>query len=73
MKRSDIKSVLIHAVYLLNCASEDREIRTKSRTSLIHSLRVGAGIGAAGVVLHPGSAKVGRRGTGDQTCQQGDR
>lgn len=59
MKRSDIKSVLIHAVYLLNCASEDREIRTKSRTSLIHSLRVGAGIGAAGVVLHPGSAKVG--------------
>ncbi len=59
MKPSPIKAVLIHAVYLLNCASEDSEIRDKSRMSLIQSLRVGAGIGAAGVVLHPGSAKLG--------------
>jgi deoxyribonuclease-4 len=59
MKPSPIKAVLIHAVYLLNCASEDAEIRDKSRTSLVQSLRVGAGIGAAGVVLHPGSAKQG--------------
>jgi deoxyribonuclease-4 len=56
---SPVKAVLIHAVYLLNCASNDREIRDKSRTSLIQSLRVGQGIGAAGVVLHPGSAKQG--------------
>jgi deoxyribonuclease-4 len=56
---SPIKAVLIHAVYLLNCASEDREIRDKSRASLIQSLRVGRAIGAAGVVLHPGSAKQG--------------
>jgi deoxyribonuclease IV len=56
---SRIKAVLIHAVYLLNCASEDKEIRDKSRTSLIQSLRVGHGIGAVGVVLHPGSAKTG--------------
>jgi deoxyribonuclease-4 len=59
MKPSSVKAVLIHAVYLLNCASEDAEIRDKSRASLIQSLRVGAGIGAAGVVLHPGSAKQG--------------
>ena len=59
MEPSPIKAVLIHAVYLLNCASEDAEIRDKSRASLIQSLRVGAGIGAAGVVLHPGSAKQG--------------
>jgi deoxyribonuclease-4 len=59
MKPSPIKAVLIHAVYLLNCASEDPEIRDKSRASLIQSLRVGSGIGAAGVVLHPGSAKQG--------------
>jgi deoxyribonuclease-4 len=59
MKPSPIKAVLIHAVYLLNCASEDAQIREKSRASLIQSLRVGAGIGAAGVVLHPGSAKQG--------------
>ena len=51
--------MLIHAVYLLNCATEDREMRDKSRASLIQSLRVGAGIGAVGVVLHPGSAKQG--------------
>jgi deoxyribonuclease-4 len=54
-----IKAILIHAVYLLNCASEDREMRGKSLTSLIQSLRVGAGIRASGVVLHPGSAKQG--------------
>ena len=59
MKPSPVKAVLIHAVYLVNSASEDPEIRDKSRASLIQSLRVGAGIGAAGVVLHPGSAKGG--------------
>jgi deoxyribonuclease-4 len=59
LERSPIKAVLIHAVYLLNCASEDREIRQKSLRSLIQSLRVGDAIGAAGVVLHPGSAKKG--------------
>ena len=56
---SQIKAVLIHAVYLLNCASEDAEIRAKTLTSLVQSLRVGTGIGASGVVLHPGSAKAG--------------
>ncbi len=59
MAGSPIEAVLIHAVYLLNCASEDSEIREKSLTSLIQSLRVGQGIGAVGVVLHPGSAKQG--------------
>src|SRR5438046_9551237 len=43
---SPIAAVLIHAVYLLNCASEDREIRSKTLASLIQSLRVGEGIGA---------------------------
>jgi deoxyribonuclease IV len=59
MAASDIRAVLIHAVYLLNCASEDPEIRQKSLNSLIQSLRIGQGIGAVGVVLHPGSAKQG--------------
>ncbi len=59
MRASPIRAVLIHAVYLVNCASEDKEIRDKSRASLIQSLRVGDGIKAAGVVLHPGSAKQG--------------
>ncbi len=59
IEASEIDAVLIHAVYLLNCASEDEEIRTKSLASLVQSLRVGEGIGAVGVVLHPGSAKTG--------------
>ena len=56
---SPIGAVLIHAVYLINCATTDREMRNKSLVSLTQSLRVGAGIGAAGVVLHAGSAKQG--------------
>jgi deoxyribonuclease IV len=59
MDESPIEAVVIHAVYLLNCASDDADIRAKSLTSLTHSLRVGARIGASGVILHPGSAKTG--------------
>jgi deoxyribonuclease-4 len=59
MAASPIDAVMIHAVYLLNCASDDPDIRAKSLTSLTHSLRVGQQIGACGVVLHPGSAKTG--------------
>jgi deoxyribonuclease-4 len=59
MSASPIEAVLIHAVYLLNCATDDAEMADKSLTALIHSLRVGEAIGAAGVVLHPGSAKTG--------------
>jgi deoxyribonuclease IV len=53
---SEIDALIIHAVYLLNCASEDKEIREKSLTSLVASLRAGAALGAVSVVLHPGSA-----------------
>jgi len=59
MAASQIDAVLIHAVYLVNCASEDPDIREKSLASLTQSLRVGEAIGACGVVLHPGSAKTG--------------
>jgi deoxyribonuclease-4 len=59
MAASQIDAVLIHAVYLVNCASEDPDIREKSLASLTQSLRVGQAIGACGVVLHPGSAKTG--------------
>ena len=56
MEGSEVDALLIHAVYLLNCASEDKEIRKKSLTSLVASLQAGAALGAVGVVLHPGSA-----------------
>jgi len=56
MADGPIKSVVIHAIYLINCATKDREMRRKSANSLIHALRTGDEIGADGVVLHPGSA-----------------
>jgi deoxyribonuclease IV len=56
MAESEVDALLIHAVYLLNCASEDAEIRAKSHRSLTTSLRAGAALGAHAVVLHPGSA-----------------
>ncbi len=56
---SDVDALLIHAVYLLNAASEDPEIRAKTLTSLTASLRAGDRLGAHAVVLHPGSAKTG--------------
>jgi deoxyribonuclease-4 len=57
MDASPVEAVIIHAVYLINCATKDKELRKKSLTSLTHALRVGDGIGARGVVLHPGSQK----------------
>ena len=56
---SSVDGLLIHAVYLLNAASEDAEIREKTLASLIASLNAGAALGARAVVLHPGSAKTG--------------
>ena len=56
-ERSRLEAVVIHAVYLINCASKEREIRTKSIASLTQALRVGDGIGADGVVLHAGARK----------------
>src|SRR5690606_18356645 len=55
MRTGPIKSVTIHAVYLINPATKERELRKKSADSLVHALRMGDAIEADGVVLHPGS------------------
>jgi len=55
IKGGPIESVTIHAVYLINPATKDREMRRKSADSLIHALRMGDEIRADGVVIHPGS------------------
>ncbi len=60
MERSRVDAVLIHAVYLLNPASEENEFRDKTLASLGASLRAGDALGAHCVVLHPGSAKAGK-------------
>jgi deoxyribonuclease-4 len=57
MRDGPIRSVVIHAVYLINCASKEPEVRGKSLNSLTHSLRLGDAIGADGVVVHPGYQK----------------
>jgi deoxyribonuclease-4 len=57
MDDSQVEAVIIHAVYLINCATKDKDLRKKSLTSLTHALRIGDAIGARGVVLHPGSQK----------------
>jgi deoxyribonuclease IV len=54
---SAIDSVVIHAVYLINPASVEKETRSKSLNALQGALRLGDAIGATGVVLHPGSQK----------------
>src|SRR5882757_2846249 len=41
MASGPVKSVVIHAVYLINCASNEDETRTKSIASLAHALRLG--------------------------------
>jgi deoxyribonuclease IV len=54
---SAVEAIVIHAVYLINCATKEAELRRKSLASLTHALRIGDQIGAAGVVLHPGAQK----------------
>jgi deoxyribonuclease IV len=56
MADGPLAAIVIHAVYLINAASTDPEVRRKSLDSMIHALRTGDRVGAAGVVLHPGSA-----------------
>jgi deoxyribonuclease IV len=60
MASSRVDALLIHAVYLLNAATTDKEMRDKTRASLIASLRAGDALGAHAVVLHPGSALAGK-------------
>ena len=58
MEGSEVRALLIHAVYLLNCASFDEDLCAKSLASLVASLEAGAALGAHAVVLHPGSALI---------------
>jgi deoxyribonuclease-4 len=57
LEEGPVTAVVIHAVYLINCASREPEVRSKSIAALKHALALGGAIGAEGVVLHPGSQK----------------
>jgi deoxyribonuclease-4 len=51
--------VFVHAPYLINFGSPSAETLAKSHQALEFALRRGAAIGAAGVVMHAGSAVLG--------------
>lgn len=52
----------IHAPYYINLATEDTEIRTKTRGHLLKSIRAADWMGAETVVIHPGGGKLDRSG-----------
>jgi deoxyribonuclease-4 len=54
---SPLEALAVHAIYLINCASKERDVKRKSLTALAHALRVGESVGAIGVVLHAGARK----------------
>jgi len=59
-----IQSVVCHALYLVNLASPDREIRKKSAVAMRASLETADAIEAEGVVFHVGSHLGDGLGTG---------
>jgi deoxyribonuclease-4 len=54
-RETKIKAVSCHALYLVNLASRDAEIREKSLSALEATMETARGIGAEAVVLHVGS------------------
>ncbi|MBN1595007.1 deoxyribonuclease IV [candidate division FCPU426 bacterium] len=57
-----VKTVIIHAIYLVNPASPKAEVRRKSLVCLRRDLVSAGRLGASGVVLHPGSDLGDRQG-----------
>lgn len=55
LKKSAIKSVIIHDSYLINLGSPDKENLIKSREAFLEEVIRAESLNAAGLVLHPGS------------------
>ena len=68
-----VDALLIHAVYLLNCASEDPEIRDKSLTALTALAAGGRRARRARRRAAPRLGAEGRRRRGDRARRRGDR
>lgn len=66
-KKNNINPVLIHAIYLINLASNNPALIDKSKKSLIDYLNTSATIQSAGVIFHIGSS---RENTFDETKNQ---
>ena len=57
IEKFGIDPIFIHALYLLNLATDDRELEGKSEDALVYALTECARIGCAGVIFHIGSRK----------------
>jgi deoxyribonuclease-4 len=64
-------SAYVHAPYLINFGSDSAATRERSGESLRHSLSRAHAIGAAGVVVHTGSAVGGSRATALRQVHEG--
>ena len=62
LKRGQIKSVIAHAIYLVNLASDKPDFIRKSIDDLVDELTRCHRLGIPGLVLHPGA----HCGTGDE-------
>lgn len=56
-KSFSIDPIFIHAIYLLNLATDDEALAKRSITALIHALDQSVRLGCAGVIFHTGSRK----------------
>ncbi len=54
-KQARVKAVACHALYLVNLASRDMEVRSKSFAAMCATMETARAIGADSVVFHPGS------------------
>jgi deoxyribonuclease IV len=54
-RKYDISPVYIHASYLINLSSANRELALKSQEMAVHELDIADSLEASYVVLHPGS------------------
>jgi deoxyribonuclease-4 len=52
-----LSPIAVHAIYLVNPASENPELRAKTASSLLATLRASEALGASRVITHLGSAK----------------
>ncbi|MAF80116.1 hypothetical protein CL629_03500 [bacterium] len=57
LKKKKIGPVYLHAAYLVNLATPNRELLGKSIQNLSEHLKIAEMIGAEGLIFHPGSSK----------------
>jgi deoxyribonuclease IV len=56
-KKSNIKRIFFHAIYLINLASDKNELVEKSVESLVSYMELGSQINCSGTIVHLGSTK----------------